>query len=448
MWRVYLLLVALTACLALFFHQGRSWNGDSRLLTVYAIVEAHGLRADRWRGETGDYADIGGHIYSDKAPVSSFVTVPAYWAWRRFVHRGPQNGLDREAANHFALVLACAIPFGVFTALVFGRVRRVARSPAAAVWITLLASLGTCLANYASIHFGHVMAVMFLIAAYSLAVDRERHFALAGLSASLSVLSEYPLVVIQGIVCVYLALGPHRVRRLGAYLAGATPGAVAMMLYNRAITGKLFDLPYSHVSDDWAPMKTAFGLRLPSASATWELLFGQYRGLACYAPTLLLFVPLIVLRFDGPRRRRRLVIALLVAYVLFISSYFKWDGGWCVGPRHLAPVIALATYEGAAAFARSRGFRIPFLALAAWGMAVWVSASATDSIPAESFREPVFEVFFARALRGEISDHAVLFEWGMRRGGYLFAIWAALFVASGALLSIVYHRALRRQPAS
>ena len=443
MVRFYFLLLLFTTLLALFFHQGRSWNVDSRLLTVYALVEQQTLRADGWKGETGDYATVDGHVFSDKAPLTSFLVVPFYWAWRTYEHHKPQSHQDREAGNHFGVVVACAIPFAVFAALVFARVRRRA-SPKGAVWLALTAVCGTCLLNYAGFFLGHMLAATLFIAAYALAVDREKHFALAGFLGSLAVLTEYTLLLTQVIVCVYLALGPKRVRRTGLYVIGALPGAVLMFVYNRAITGKFTDFPYSHVPDTWAPMKTAFGLRLPSPDAAWELMFGQFRGLAFYAPTLLVFVPVIALAFDGSGRRKKLALGLSAGYIVLISSYFKWDGGWCTGPRHLAPIIALLTYEGAGAFAKLRRGRVVFTLLACWGAFVTVCASATDCIPPESWKEPAFEVFFPRAWRGEINDHALLFEWGLHRERYFIPLWFVTFAVFAWLLAAFHARLVKK----
>lgn len=440
MARFYVLFIAFATALAIFFHQGRSWNVDSRLLTVYALVEQGTLQADKWKSETGDYATVGGHVFSDKAPLSSFLVAPFYWVWRAFEHHRPQSGLDREAGNHLGVVFASAVPFAVFAALVFSRVRRSFARTGGAVWLALLAACGSCLLSYGGIFFGHMLAATFFLAAYALAVDREKHFVLAGFLGSCAVLTEYTLLVTQVLVCGYLLLGPNRARRFCLYAGGALPGAIAMFVYNRAITGKFSDFPYSHVSDTWAPMKTAFGIRWPNPEAIWELVFGQYRGLAFYAPTLLLFIPLIALHFDGPRRRRNLALLLMTVYVLFIASYFKWDGGWCTGPRHLAPVIALGTYEGAGALARLRRGRLAFTLLALWGCLISVCASATDSIPAESFKAPAFEIFFPRAWKGDTNSHALLVEWGMHPGRYLIVLWLALFVAFAWTLEVVYRR--------
>jgi hypothetical protein len=217
--------------------------------------------------------------------------------------------------------------------------------------------------------------------------------------------------------------------------------ALALLAYNKVITGSLFDFPYRHVSEEFASMHTSFGMHLPSGLALWELVFGQYRGLACYSPVLLAFVPWIWCSFDGPRRRRDLVLAIMGAYILLISSYFKWDGGWGVGPRHLMPVMALGVYEGLGAMMlRRKGFGW-FALLSTWGIAVAVAASATDPLPAESFQHPVFEVYFQKVADEAFTEHALLREMGLPTGYYLLAGWlgylGVMILSLGWLLSRV-----------
>ena len=76
---------------------------------------------------------------------------------------------DREAANHFAIVVASAIPFAIFAARSCSRAcvaapgRRGAPS-----WLALMAACGTCLVNYGGFFLGHMMAAMLFVAAYRL----------------------------------------------------------------------------------------------------------------------------------------------------------------------------------------------------------------------------------------------------------------------------------------
>ncbi len=425
--------------LVLIFHQGLSANPLSRLLTVYGLVEDHTLRADRWQKETGDYALIDGHTFSDKAPLSSFLVVPFYWAFRR-IEGGEQQWRDQDVAGHIGVVLCGALPFAILALLLLRRGLTEGAPPRIAVWLALGAAFGTCLANYGGFYFSHELAAVLFLGSYVLACEREAHFVLAGALGGLAVLAEYPLVLTQALIFGYLLLGPQRWRRATLYGLGALPAALAMVGYNKAVTGKWLDFPYSHVNDSWVAMKTAFGIRLPDPLALLELLFGPYRGLAFYASVLLVLLPLIALRFRGPRRRRGLVLAILGVYLLFVASYFKWDGGWCVGPRHLAPFIALALYEGLGALVHVKRVRLPFAVLATWGVILSLCASATDSLPSESVRYPAFEIFFPRAWRGELNDHNLFHELGLTNARYLLVIWLGLLLLTGFALGTAFAR--------
>jgi hypothetical protein len=419
----------LAACfLVAFFHHPASWNASSRLLTVYGLVEDGTLRADRFRGDIGDYAEVGGHVYSDKAPLSSFVVVPFYWVLRQ-LEGGSISKQDRGLAYHLGVLVASAIPFAAFAMLLLVRLQRERESPRSAVWMAGAAAFGTCLANYGGAYFGHMLAAALFLGSYVLACEREERFACAGALGGLSVLAEYPLALAQLVIFGYLLLGPGRWRRALAYGAGALPMALAAAAYNKAITGGWFDFPYSHVPMSmWKEMHTSFGLRQPDPVAMWELAFGQYRGLAFYAPLLLLAAPALADAFAGPRRRLALVAVLMGSYFILISSYFKWDGGYCLGPRHLAPVIALGVYEGAAAVARARRLAPLFYALAGWGGLVSLAGCATDPLPSERFQSPAFQLFFPSLWRGELSGHNLLAELGLPNGRYVVAAWVALFV--------------------
>src|SRR5580658_10206040 len=153
----YCLFGGLCLLLVLFFHTGLAWNQSSRLLTVYALVENHSFKADSWKDETGDRAEIDGHIYSDKAPLSSFVVVPFYWAARQFDHR-PWGKDQKELAGHVATTFAAGVPFAVFAILVLSRLLREGLRARTAVWTALAATFGTCVANYGNSYFGHMLA--------------------------------------------------------------------------------------------------------------------------------------------------------------------------------------------------------------------------------------------------------------------------------------------------
>jgi len=424
----------LVACtlLVLFFHQEASGNGRSRLLTVWGLVEDHTYRGDRWHTLTFDKSYVAGHFYSDKAPLASYVLIPFYWLWRT-VEGGAQTPRDLETAHHLGELVASAIPFSIFALLIYFRLRRTsALSPSEAVWWSLLAAFGTSIFNYGNSYFSHVLAGTLFLASYLLAVERERHFAWAGLLGGCAVLTEYPLIILVGGILLLIALDPNqRKQRLLAYCAGALPAAALFFFHNRMITGHVWQLPYAMVVDSWKPMKTNFGMRLPNAWAVWHLSFSPYRGAFFYGPLLALLFPLLFFRFDGPNRRRWVIIGLCVIYYLFDCSYFRWDGGWCTGPRHLAPALMLCIYEGTAALARARSPRLTraFLALAACGVAINLAFASTNALPSTADFDPLFNTALPHLWSHQMNPHNLATEWaGLNPHPYSLILWATMFV--------------------
>jgi hypothetical protein len=226
-----------------------------------------------------------------------------------------------------------------------------------------------------------------------------------------------------------------------AFGLGALGPAIGVLAWNVALTGHPFDFPYSHVTEQFKEMHTAFGVRLPDLEAAWELLFGQYRGMFFYGMPLLVLTPLAFRARPRLADRRVLLGVLCGAQFLFVASYFKWDGGWCVGPRHLATVMMLLVYEGAPGLASASAWvKRWFAVLAFLGMTINLFAAATDPIPQESFTHPYFQVFWSHVLKNDLNGHALLVEAGLKRGRYLLDAWWALAIAVALLTAVAQWR--------
>jgi hypothetical protein len=420
--------VTAVAFLALVFHDSLSANPGSRILTVLGLVENGTLRADAWRDLTIDGAFVGGHFYSDKAPLSSFLVVPFFFVWRALVHR-PLAPLDLDVAVFLGDVVTAALPFAAFTALLR---RSAARWTSArdAVWIALMAAFGSCVFVAAGAYVGNVLAGALFVFAYHLAAcDLERRATLAGFLAGLAVLSEYPMLVGAALLGVYVAT--RGVKLAARFAMGAAPCAAVMLAYDAAITGSPFDLPQRHVRAlFFPPWGRRFALDAQTLHAARMLLFSEYRGLLVYAPLLLVLFPLAIARAESSARRG-LLLAIACAQFTFVASYWMWDGGWSIGPRHLVALIMLLTYEGVGALARTPRAQLPFVGLASAGLALNLVAVATNPF-VEGFMHPFNELYWPAFARGEITPHNLFsFVLGLHPGQACVFLWCALFLATG-----------------
>jgi hypothetical protein len=424
---------AACALLVVFFHQGLSGNGASRLMTVFSLTHDHSYVGDRYEQWSWDKALVDGHWHSDKAPLSSYVVLPFYFAWR---HAGPapKTRADAEAANHLALVVAAVVPFAIFAALLWWRLAAIGVGGGEArdaPWLVLFALFGTHLYNYGNSYFGHLLAGLFLVGSWALAIDLRRRPMLAGLLAGCAVATEYPTAVAVAFIVGALAVPRDRRRELAPFLVGALPPALLFFAHNALTTGHVYELPYSYVADNWKPMQHAFGMRLlPRRSAEWGLSLSPHRGIFFYGPVLILLCAALI------RCRRWLPLAAAVAYFLVICCYYTWEGGWCTGPRHLTPPAMIIVYEGLVAFAPQTRNRRGYYLLGAIGVAVNLAFAATNPLPSAFEKLPLFRLAIPDFVAGRINAHNLPTEiLGVAPHRWLVVAWLALFVGCGLLFA-------------
>ncbi len=113
---------------------------------------------------------------------------------------------------------------------------------------------------------------------------------------------------------------------------------LAYLWRNHYLFGDPFDFGYPSVSDGGKNMN----------SFDTPLLTGLYGFLFSPGKSVFLFAPPIVLAIAGIRKLARLdkglaVVAgaLPIVYLFFYATFTQWEGGFCVGPRYLVPVIAV-----------------------------------------------------------------------------------------------------------
>jgi hypothetical protein len=430
-------LVLAAASLVLFFRGGASASPASRALTVLALVEHGTFQADQWFDLTIDQTIINGHIYSGKPPLPSFVVLPFYWMWR-LLHPGAYAASDVNIVVYLGDIVAAALPFGAFVLLLERRAER--DMPARqAVWFALLAAFGTPLLSYGATYFGHMLSGTLFVFAYDAATratsDREpsRWALIAGFCAGLGVLTDLTTWVGVLVLAVFLATRPKGLRLAAHYAAGGLPCALAFGAYNACITGSPFDWVYVHVTSSlYSP--TPIKLDLHTLAVARDLLLSEYRGLFFYAPALLVLAPLAYTRTE-PRARRWLLAGFTGAHFLFVASYWVWAGGWCIGPRHLTPIMMVLLYEGTGALARSAArWRVAFVVLASAGLAGNLVAVATNPW-IEVSRHPFRDDYWPAFLRGEMTPDSVFRDLGLGWGRGTVYAWCVLFVVTATLLA-------------
>jgi len=373
------------------------WNQNSRLALTRAIVEQGTTVIDRYHETTGDKSFRDGHFYSDKAPGASLLAVPAYalfYATRKItggelpdvrvsaldplddaIGRAPDLAM-RAAGDtlfynhsHKMAMYVCALTTSTLVAMIGVAalwllvLRQVAGDVRTAVMVVLVYALATPALVYSSAFYGHQLCADFLLIAFAVLVlmhpGKHTHSGLlvAGAALGLAVLCEYPAVVPAALLAGY-AVRRHAATAMFWLAIGALPFASILAWYHHVSFGNPFTTGYAyvHLPEFAEGMRLRYGIGLPDATVLTSIMFGSYRGLFYLSPVLLLATWGLVracLRGDACFERLAAVSALgiVVFYLLLNASYYMWDGGAALGPRHCVPMLPFLVLGLAAPFA-------------------------------------------------------------------------------------------------
>jgi hypothetical protein len=354
--------IALTALCGLLylgvFPYYRRINNPNEMVRVYMTVALseegtfaiEGIQR-RW-GYVNDKARFGAHLYSSKAPGTSYLGVPVYLA-----HRALARALG-HVPDKREIVLVLRLGSVVMPSLIFlwffcGFLERRARAHprlGRAVFVSVAA--GSLLYAYGILFVSHTLnaacafgALMALEAVPPSGTRGHARAALAGLLCASATLFEYPAALATLVVGVY---GLHALWRSGSrlrlvsFLLGGLPAALATAAFHRAAFGDVLSPGYAHLENAAFRSNIGrgfFGASHPSLEAIGRLLADPSFGLFVGTP-ILLFAVLGVPR--ALRERRAETVACLAVFVLmtlFVSALNNWRGGWTIGPRYLSTVV-------------------------------------------------------------------------------------------------------------
>ena len=342
----------------------RSPNELCRLLQTRALVEYRTLELNQALdayGRVGDLSVMDGRYYPSKAPLLSVLAVPLYAALRVL------GGSYRYAVHEIPLVYFARLFFTVLpTLLLLVFLRRFLRayvSERIATAVVITYALGSLAFSYSELFMSHqATAVLLFFAFYALwrcsrGEWRERGYLLAGAFAGASVAAEYTSglglggLVVYGLLVFHFEEGPRRARLVamaraaGLTVLGALPFVLALGAYHQHCFGSPFTTGYKHLADSayqgWH-VGGILGIGLPQPRAFALSFFSPLRGLLVLSPFLALagFGLLRPLRQSpGGRAYLGLVIALVVLYTYFTSSFSYDSWGWTTGPRHMTGLI-------------------------------------------------------------------------------------------------------------
>jgi hypothetical protein len=418
-------------------------NQNSRLDMVVAMVDDGTFQIDPYVQNTVDYAKVGEHYYSDKAPGAAFLGIPVYWSVKNILELPVTSKLTEQLENNAAFqatlnpegsgiseqkvrfaiaqvlitLVVSALPTAFLGVLIFITLRLFTEHIGFRVGVSLAYGLLTPAFAYAGAFYGHQLSAMLLFWAFSLAFTRQtlsKYVLLwIGLLLGYSVITEYPAALIAGAIGLYVLYVLVKRKRPWDILWLLPLGGSAViiwMVYNNAVFGGPLHLGYSN-SELWmGEHHTGFmSLSFPTWEAFWGISLGKFRGLFFYSPITLMFVPGVLLWWRSRKFRPELLLVVfsVLAMFFFNSASVMWWGGFAVGPRYLLPMLpfmAVSWIFPYLAWKQKPWFWAVAGFMAMWSLiAVWGLTLAGRGFPSDTLQNPLVEYALPNWIQGNIA---------------------------------------------
>ncbi|MCX6348510.1 MAG: tetratricopeptide repeat protein [Candidatus Aureabacteria bacterium] len=402
-----LIFLAVFLSYAYFIHFiGREeWNATSRFDLTFALVEEGTFRIDSYHGNTGDKVFFRGHYYSDKAPGPSFLAVPFYWSLLKL-------GVEEERTIQYLLTLIIIGLPSALSSLVLYRLLGEAggADEEGKVTLTLAYALGTLIAPFSTVFYGHALAAaaalvsFFLLFRMRAGIYPERWSTawLAGFVCAWGFLCDFPAGIAIAGLTLYALFALRRKRLVIAWLLGILLPVGILGYYNHACFGSPIASSYSYhqVYDHHAGL---LGITIPKLAALWGITFSPYRGIFYQSPFLLLVFPAFVYY---ARRKNRwewfLCLFMAAGFFFFNSGYAYWDGVGSIGARFLIPALPFLLLPLAAL---PKNWRGPLKVLVFISIVFMLVVNATEPRAEWKVSSPLFFFSFFLLSQGYLSDN-------------------------------------------
>ncbi|MBN1364350.1 MAG: hypothetical protein JW976_06050 [Syntrophaceae bacterium] len=436
-------------------------NCVSRALPVLAFSEDRTLKIDKYADWTIDKSKVGEHFYSDKAPLPTLCMILLYELIRWFDLDEVSENTGKKYPVYIAYRLGVydwrdhmipelipilmvgglvfgSLPFALIVVISFTALNKI-KTPLSPVLLAMLAWYGSFVFVFSGTFFNHVFAGFLLLLSFCLLKKNNNFF--SGFTLGLGFLSEYTVILAAPLWFLCVLMKEKKIFPPFIFASGILPSIFFIAIYNWFITGNPWTMLNAyHAAGPLQNLHHNYGFSLPSLKAIWGLSFSGWNGLFNFAPMLYCIAFCIILLLI---KRKKLLIPLEtkclalfgIIFILVMSSFFTWWGGWSYGPRYLIVLAVLLLYEGMLIISQDKINKLLFAATVFFGFAgAWIAkATLVYMVPFpeyEGFFNPFLHVLLPDLFAGRFNANNVLtafFDISPKVG---VSCWLVLYVIS------------------
>ncbi len=413
-----------------YFYQGSDQSIACRFDLIRSMVEKGALWINDFCGyNTADIITFHGHIYSVKAPGTSYTALIPWMVFRIALlpMSAAHEPLYWAFVTYLTTVFTTSLLIAVLCVVMFRFARFLGASEGRAAGVALILGLATIAFPYATELTGEPVAAVCVFTAFYLLATFDTHPSstralLSGFLAGWAVLNDYPVFLVAAAIGIYALFNLPKWSHLAAFSVGAAITVAIMLAYNWGAFGNPLFFSYqafkaSPAENRQFPEQAVgfVGLTYPKMRILWNVLLDPQRGLFFCNPVLLLSIVGVGYFARLKRWRAEFVVTVysFVVLILFNAAYgesiVSWGGGTATGPRQIVAsvpfmVLALAFLPAACDFLLG--------AIGALSAAIMLMATATNPHFPYEYDNPVRDFALQQFMRGDFATNRDAFFVG------------------------------------
>jgi hypothetical protein len=401
-----------------FYISNEAGGHKTRLFSLMAVVLEGRFTIDTNQGDTNDKALYNGHYYSEKAPVTTLLALPAFLlsfpvirAFGTSIQQPLGWGIASWMTTGGSVALITALSAMAFFSLFHHIVGR-----KIALLVTFAFYLGSSPFMYVTQLYDHTVELSLIVFALwgilmPLKTRGRRGWlhtplgrdVIVGLSMGFAAANEYTAAVaVLGLaVLVLLSWGWKRAIRI--YLLAAIP-ALLLPLNNWILFDSPFVIPYRYSFHyDMHHSQGLMGIRfLPSWEKVAFFLFHERKGILTWSPFLFL-VPMGLKDYFVHFRKLFFVsLVVVILQVILIGSYMGMSGP-SIGARYLACIVPFLMIPFALACKKFPRIGASLVLLSI--LLVYTAVLVDPNLPPPIRVAPIFSEYFHRVVSGDFNPN-------------------------------------------